>query len=444
MKIAPIRDIAAKFVKACVFNVQYIQKKAQSVNEYIVDNNFDIVTLIETWLRPDNLDQVVIAELCPPGYTFANLPRQNGSGYGGLGIVYRDSLQLKVDIFYPVTTQTFEILNVSLSDNYQIQVKLSVLYRPPPSKKNGYTTATFFKQFSELIDTFPIRSDIPIIVGDLNLHLDKSQYRDANIFKDMLFSSGLIQHVNGPTHRSGHTMDVVISRETDDIIYNVTSLDPLLSDHSAVHFVLKLTAPPPETKSITYRKYVNIDQSKWKDGVHEAFKEVSSASSCKDLLTTYNSNLNDLLNVHAPLQTKVLRSKSHSPWISQDIRSEVQRRCLLEKKWRKSGLTVHKQMYKQQINMVNKLISEAKRSFYSSKIEESSQDPKALFKTVDVLLNRKPACILLTEPATTNLAETFAAFFDGKIRKIRSAFEPNQVALPYLESDGPSTVSPFT
>ena len=113
-----------------------------AVNYFIVDNDCDVVILTETWLRPGLLDQAVIAELCPPGNTCSHLPRQNGSGYGGLGIVFRENLNLKVDMSYPSTSRTFELMNVVLTSKSKC-VNITVLYRPPPSRKNGFTAANF-------------------------------------------------------------------------------------------------------------------------------------------------------------------------------------------------------------------------------------------------------------------------------------------------------------
>ena len=64
----PAKLRAASNIKACLFNVRSVKNKAIEVNEYVVDNRCDICVLVETWLRPGDLDQVVIAELCPPGY----------------------------------------------------------------------------------------------------------------------------------------------------------------------------------------------------------------------------------------------------------------------------------------------------------------------------------------------------------------------------------------
>ena len=64
-------------------------------------------------------------------------------------------------------------------------------------------------------------------------------------FKDILDSFDLIQHVNQPTHTSGNTLDVVITRRDEEAMCCVTVSD-IISDHAIVDIeltVLKLGRP---------------------------------------------------------------------------------------------------------------------------------------------------------------------------------------------------------
>ena len=56
-----------------------------------------------------------------------------------------------------------------------------------------------------------------MITGDFNFHVDDCSDKDAAKFKDLLLEFGLQQHVNVPTHRDGHTLDLFITRKYDRI-----------------------------------------------------------------------------------------------------------------------------------------------------------------------------------------------------------------------------------
>ena len=55
--------------------------------------------------------------------------------------------------------------------------------------------------------------------------MDVEDDPDARAFLDLLASMGLKQHVNVPTPVSGHTLDLIIMREHDLIIYCVPLAD---------------------------------------------------------------------------------------------------------------------------------------------------------------------------------------------------------------------------
>ena len=91
--------------------------------------------------------------------------------------------------------------------------------------------------------------------------MDDTRNLDTVKFNKVLESFSLIQHVNEPTHKKGHTLDLIITRAVDELVICTEIRDPMLSDHSAVHCKLRLKKPPPERKEISCRKLhsVNID-----------------------------------------------------------------------------------------------------------------------------------------------------------------------------------------
>ena len=56
-----------------------------------------------------------------------------------------------------------------------------------------------------------------IITGDFNIHVNNAIDSDAFEFLDLLASLGLKQHVIGPTHEGGHTPDLMITRQYDQV-----------------------------------------------------------------------------------------------------------------------------------------------------------------------------------------------------------------------------------
>ena len=87
--------------------------------------------------------------------------------------------------------------------------------------------------------------------GEQKSHWDKTN--------ELLESMGLQQHVNEPTHESGHTLDLIITRQCDSLLAKISVTDCLLSDHSTLICDLILDKPPLPKKQISFRKTKVVD-----------------------------------------------------------------------------------------------------------------------------------------------------------------------------------------
>ena len=71
---------------------------------------------------------------------------------------------------------------------------------------------------------------------------------------------GFLQHVDKPTHRSGHTLDLIITRQCDSVLESAPTTDYFLSDHCSILSDLKAEKPALPTKTVSYRKIKDIDR----------------------------------------------------------------------------------------------------------------------------------------------------------------------------------------
>ena len=56
------------------------------------------------------------------------------------------------------------------------------------------------------------------------------------------------QHVEQPTHKENHILDLIITRSEDNIVGNILVMDPALSDHYAIRWKVFLPKPLLEKK----------------------------------------------------------------------------------------------------------------------------------------------------------------------------------------------------
>ena len=91
------------------------------------------------------------------------------------------------------------------------------------------------------------------------------------------------------------------------------------------------------------------------------------------------------------------------------------RRCN-EKRWRESGLEIHRQIYVNHRNAVSADIRQMKVNYYNNLLDGADQ--KSAFKAVDTLLSVKSVQLPDIAP-NKELCSLFSEFFDSKITKLR-------------------------
>ena len=200
-------------INFCLLNTRSINNKALAVKDYVVDNDLDIRAVTETWLG-DN-DNFSAAEVCPTGYYFHHESRTSSRG-GGVGLLMKKHIRVNKRPLHKF--KSFEHIDVmaKCSDGC---MRIVVIYRPPTSKAKQVNGSLFFEEFSTLAELLAISPGNLIITGDFNYHMDDVKNPDTIKFNRILESFNLKQHVNGPTHDKGHTLDLMITRADDNLIY---------------------------------------------------------------------------------------------------------------------------------------------------------------------------------------------------------------------------------
>ena len=141
------------------------------------------------------------------------------------------------------------------------------------------------------------------------------------------------------------------------------------------------------------------------------------------LVGAFNDTLSHLVDSHAPLKTRTITTRPHSPWYTDEIATEKRKRRSLERRWRSSRLSGDYENYVTQCNVVNNMLRAAKVSYYGSIIEGSRHDQRVLFQTVEKLLHTKPKPQYPTSCSDADLANKFADFFTEKIVRIQNSLD---------------------
>ena len=177
----------------------------------------------------------------------------------------------------------------------------------------------------------------------------------------------IIQHVQQPTHRKGHILDMVLTNQAEELVHDITVCDPglcdnksqLAGDHLAVTFTINTAKPALKTSQVTYRKLKAINIEAFKEDLASMLHIKASDDDLDKLVTTYES-LCDLVDKHAPLKQKTLALHPHAPWFSDKLQELKHEKHKLERRWRHSRLEVHRQIYRDKCIEANKELLKTK------------------------------------------------------------------------------------
>ena len=416
-------DVPSIQTDMCLINSRSVRNKVHIVKDYIVDNDIDFTAITETWLKPGSQDSATIKDLCPTTYKLTHQPRISGRG-GGTGALHKSSLSVKLQDTPKYIS--FEHSELLLKASQSKWFRIIIIYRPPPSKEYKFTVDMFLQEFSTLLERVVTAPCELIIMGDFNFHVEDPNDHTACQFTNLLSGFALEQLITHPTHKDGHTLDLVITRIGDCTVTDIQVTNPVISDHSAIHFKLSVEKPATQQKTILYRNWKKVDIDQFSSDLTSTFLQTSSPDTVTDLVHLYNTTLTVLTNKHAPLKKKTVKIKLSAQWYNGTIDKEKKKRRYFEKRYRTTYSPEDYAQYEAQCHVVNNLLETSKQNFYREKINEHSGNQKELFKVLNKLLNRKCEPQYPAHDSTEELANRFVEYFTSKITNIRNDIEQFQ------------------
>jgi hypothetical protein len=215
-----------------LINAWSIVNKTALIHDMIKDFNLGLLAVTETFVYDDSPD-VHKKDAAPTGYSIIHQHRQRKSGTapargGGIAIIHRDDIRVKILKVDPAKFKSCEILLVKIT-NVARELVLAVVYRPPGSRITG-----FIDEISELLSGGTL-GDRFIICGDLNCPGPVNTKGLVNReLLQMIEEHNLHQHVHDATCRTGNILDHILTPDDAQFVKDVAVHDIGLSDHYLV------------------------------------------------------------------------------------------------------------------------------------------------------------------------------------------------------------------
>ena len=262
-----------------------------------------------------------------------------------MGIIYSNRISNQVkNCSVNKSFDTFQYQNLLFHGMFNIN--LMCIYRLQETSYN-----LFLVELNELLSQQDLRHPL-LLTGDFNVQFEKSNSKQVRDLIDLTSSFGLEQFVCGPSHKFGHTIDLLFANRLDFDMGDIEPINYNLGDHFAIFFDLPNIAKTdiPEKREIKYRDVKTLDipglASSLSTSLQSAFRDKIDTSSFHELLNIYNETVSTEFNNHAPWKTKTLTPSAESPpWLDSEYKANRAARRRLERKWKKSGLTEDKKQY---------------------------------------------------------------------------------------------------
>lgn len=371
--------------------------------------------MVETW--HDDADSPQLIACTPPGYRFFEKARprsqsaalSTGTNHGGLCLFYASFLNAR-EVPLPVCKSGTEALAVTFHAAC-CNLLAVVLYRPGSAD----VTNVFFEDLSDILELSATYACPFILLGDINIHTEIVDNANTVKWQLLLQSHGLVQHVTSPTHRAGHTLDVVVTR-SDCPLISLQVLPPTLSDHSLISVNVNLQPghrqPAP---AVRRRKWRSFDFDGFCDSLSQSVLLTKPPDDCISLVECYNSTLQSLLDQHAPFAVVKPRAHINAPWYDRQCQSAKAAVRRLERAYRRDKSESNRAAWRHQSKLLRSTLRRRYIDYWSKTIADNANDSKALWSKLNVLLKTTQQSSPVAHSATD-----FADFFRSKVGKIRA------------------------
>ena len=412
-------NLDVDMLKLVCWNVQSLCNKIHIILQVLHDEKIDIACIQETWLSSES--NLITSIIKQAGFNICHVFRSEKRG-AGVAIIWRERLQ-SITQLCKIKTKTYGSFQYQcMVFNLKPKLLIISIYR---LQEISFTQ--FLIDLEDLLSNHFSNSHSFILLGDFNTWFEKTELRDNILLSDLMSSFGLSQLVTGPTHRAGHTLDLIFLNNFEVQTAVPTPIDTCVGDHFPVylelHDVKKCTNLPAHRQN--YRNLSGINLVEFASDLCSQLDNLNGLD-FPSHYEKFSSITNETLSRHAPLKTKTVSAKKPVPWQDADYRSERALRRKYEREWKKSvtkngkSSGPERDVYVQQRKKCANLATSKRSQYYSKLIQNTDGDQGSLYKIVSNILDKNKSTVTLPQcDKPAELANRFNTFYTDKVQNIR-------------------------
>ena len=321
-------------------NINSYRYKYESLKDLVLPSNLDIFCVAETKLNASFPD----AQFAFPNFRMFRKDKTEHAG--GLLAYIRSDIPCRglSDI---QGSDSFELLPIEITLSKHKWI-LIFSYKSPSLSKREFTN-----EISPVIDRLFVLYSNVMLIGDLNF--DMSSNTDDTPLHDICLTYSMVNTINEPTfyHAGGSSsIDVILTNQKGRLITSGTINTHLSDGHMLIYTVMRLSAPKQPPRTIVYRSFKTFREKDFIDDLSAAPLHVADTfNDPDDCYWMFNCMLTDILNSHAPLKQKTVRSK-HTPFMNSRLKKAVMNKHRLWRRYKKYPSRKTWEQYRLQRNLV--------------------------------------------------------------------------------------------
>lgn len=266
------------------------------------------------------------------------------------------------------------------------------LYRNPAETYDWYDK---FVSMMDNVYSLKNKTDV-LLLGDFNINLLKPH----PCWQSTTALLGLTPLINSPTrvtHSTSSLLDHIYTNNPEKVIES-NILDVSVSDHNPIACTLSYKLPKPDPKGhtyVSYRSFKHFDKDAFLlDLQLTHFNVIFDLTDADMALEVWYRLFLSVLNKHAPIKTRRVKSPTLPPWLTAEIietmaqRDQVKKNKLFDE-------------YKKIRNKVKNLIRNEKKKFFNTLVGNTN-DISRIWRALNIFVNGQ-------QSKTNQVPRTFSA-----------------------------------
>jgi hypothetical protein len=357
--------------KLLLWNVWSIANETKLNNylQILEDMQINVACVTETWFNRKN--GKFSKTIKDAGFKLHHAFREDKRG-GGCAILYKKNLSIKKGEGSTVEFSSLEYISVTLSLKNGRKLLIVCLYR-----KQEVSFKIFHDELITLMNRLNKKGAALLVVGDFNIWIEDAECKDAEQLLQLMNSFGLIQNIQDPTHRSGHTLDHVYSNpyqiETQQTVLN--DKHGLTTDHLPIIVQIPAGNVEDRSKTIYCRKLKDIDLSSFRQDLTDAIKDINTDQEFSQYSRQYDEHARGVVEKHAPLVSWT-RKTGYPAWMDIEYRKNRTLRRKYERIWKRNQTPENMQKYIQQKAVCTEMAVTKQSTHYTKLVKKCGYLPE--------------------------------------------------------------------